>query len=128
MKETYFDGDETERERPIKPVVWVGTSHDDLKQFPDDVQDEMGYALYVAQMGDKHPKAKLLKGFSGVWEIRSDYATDTYRAVYATKIGDAIYALHAFQKKSKRGISTPKKEVDLIRQRLKIAQELAKGR
>jgi phage-related protein len=115
-------------ERTIKPVVWVGTSHEDLKAFPDDVQDEMGYALYVAQMGDKHPKAKPLKEFSGVMEIRSDYASDTYRVVYTTKIGDAIYVLHAFQKKSKRGIATPKKEMDLIKRRLKMAQELAKGR
>lgn len=119
---------ETEKENGIKPLVWLGSSHEDLKKFPTDVQDEMGYALYVAQIGDKHPKAKPLKGFSGVLEIRSDYATDTYRAVYTTKIGDVIYVLHAFQKKSKRGRSTPKKEVDGIKRRLKIAQELAKGR
>ena len=119
---------ETIEERTIKSVVWIGTSYEELKAFPDNVQDEMGYALYVAQMGDKHPKAKPLKGFSGVMEIRSDYATDTYRAVYTTKIGEVIYVLHAFQKKSKRGISTPKKEIDLIRRRLHQAQELAKGR
>ena len=117
---------ETEQENRVKPVVWVGTSHEDLKEFPSDVQDEMGYALYVAQLGDKHPKAKPLKGFSGVMEIRSDYASDTYRAMYATKIGDAIYVLHCFQKKSKRGIATPKREIDLIKRRLKIAQDLAK--
>ena len=118
---------ETEQEHRIQPIVWMGSSHADLKEFPSDVQDEIGYALYVAQIRDKHPKAKPLKGFSGVMEIRSDYASDTYRAVYTTKIGDAIYVLHAFQKKSKRGIRTPKKEIDLIKRRLRMAQNLAKG-
>lgn len=112
----------------MKPIVWVGSSYRDLKQFPSDVQDEMGYALYIAQILDKHPKAKPLKGFSGVMEIRSDYASDTYRAVYTTKIGDAIYVLHTFQKKSKWGTGTPKNEINLIKRRLKMAQELAKGR
>ena len=119
---------ETEPENGIKQIVWVGSSHADLKKFPSEVQDEMGYALYVAQIGDKHPKAKPLKGFSGVVEIRSNYASDTYRAVYATKIGDVIYVLHCFQKKSKRGIATPKREIDRIKRRLKRAQDLAKGK
>lgn len=119
---------ETEQEHAIKPLVWVGSSHEDLKEFPPDVQDEMGYALYVAQEGDKHPKAKPLKGFSGVMEIRSVYKTNTYRAVYATKIGESIYVLHVFKKKAKRGIQTPKKEIDLIKRRLKIAQDLAEGK
>lgn len=117
---------ETEQEQE-KPVVWVGSSLKDLKEFPAEVQDEMGYALYSAQIGDKHPKAKPLTGFSGVMEIRSNYKSDTYRAVYATKIGDKIYVLHAFQKKSKRGSQTPKKEIDLIKRRLRRAQELAQG-
>ena len=119
---------EPEQEHEIKPLVWVGSSHEDLKGFPSDVQHEMGYALYVAQQGDKHPKAKPLKRFSGVMEIRSRYLTNTYRAVYATKIGDAIYVLHAFQKKSKRSIQTPQKEINLIKRRLKIAQDLAEGK
>ena len=110
---------EPEQERKIKPLVWVGSSHRDLKAFPPEVQNEMGYALYVSQKGDKHPKAKPLKGFSGVMEIRSKYRTNTYRAVYTTKIGDVIYVLHAFEKKAKRDIQTPKKEVDLIKRRLK---------
>ena len=118
----------TEQELEIKPLVWVGSSHEDLKEFPSEVQQEIGYALYVAQEGDKHPKAKLLKGFSGVMEIRSGYLTNTYRAVYTTKIGDAIYVLHAFQKKAKRGVQTPKKEIDLIKRRLKVAQGLAEGK
>ena len=119
---------ETEQEHEIRPIVWIRSSHEDLKRFPSEVQDEMGYALYVAQIGDKHPKAKPLKGFSGIMEIRSDYASNTYRAVYTTKIDDTIYVLHAFQKKSKRGIETPKKEINLIKRRLKIAQTLAKGK
>ena len=118
----------TEREDEVKPLVWIGSSHEDLKEFPSEVQDEMGYALYVAQIGDKHPKAKPLKGFSGVMEIRSDYASNTYRAVYTTKIGDVIYVLNAFQKKSKRGIETPRREIDRIKRRLKIARDLAEGR
>ena len=117
---------ETEQEQE-QPVVWVGSSHEDLKAFPAEIQDEIGYALYIAQIGDKHPKAKPLKGFSGVMEIRSNYKSDTYRAVYTTKIGDKIYVLHAFQKKSKRGIQTPKKEINFIKRRLRRAQELAQG-
>ena len=117
----------TEQEYEIKPLVWVGSSHEILKGFPSEIQDEMGYALYVAQIGDKHPKAKPLKGFSGVMEIRSNYASDTYRAVYTTKISDVIYVLHAFQKKSKRGIETPRREIALIKRRLKIARNLAEG-
>ena len=119
---------EPEQEHEIKPLVWVGSSHEDLKAFPSEIQHEMGYALYVAQEGDKHPKAKPLKRFSGVMEIRSRYLTNTYRAVYTTKIGDTIYVLHAFQKKSKRGIQTPRKEIALIKRRLKIAQDLAEGK
>ena len=83
--------------------------------------------LILQKIGDKHPKAKPLKGFSGVMEIRSNYKSDTYRAVYTTKVGDKIYVLHAFQKKSKKGIQTPKKEINLIKRRLQRAQELAQG-
>ena len=120
---------ETQQEREIKSLEWVGSSRRDLREFPEDVRDEIGDALYSAQIGDKHPKAKLLKGkgFSGVMEIRSNDASGTYRAVYSTKIGDKIYVLHAFQKKSKKGIATPKKEINLIKRRLKRAEELAAG-
>ena len=82
----------------IKSIVWVGSSHKDLKDFPPEVQDEMGYAIYTAQLGDKHPKAKPLKGFSGVMEIRSDYASDTYRSVYTTKIGGSNLRATRFSK------------------------------
>lgn len=115
------------QEHELKPIIWIRSSHKDLKEFPPEVQDEIGYALYVAQVGDKHPKAKPLKGFPGVMQVRSDYTRNTYRAVYTTKIGDTIYVLHAFEKKSKRGIGTPKREIDRIKRRLKIAQDLAKG-
>lgn len=117
-----------DEENTIKQVVWVGTSLEDLKEFPDSVQREIGYALYQAQIGEKHHKTKPLTGFSGVMEIVSNYATDTYRAVYTVKIGDEIYVLHCFQKKSKRGRKTPQKEIDLIKQRLRQAHEMAKER
>lgn len=115
------------QEHEIKPIIWIRSSHKDLKEFPSEVQDEIGYALYVAQIGDKHPKAKPLKGLPGIMQVRSDYASNTYRAVYTTKISDTIYVLHAFEKKSKRGIETPKREIDRIKRRLRIAQDLAKG-
>ena len=109
-----------------KSLVWVGSSHKDLKAMPGPIQDDVGYALWLAQIGRKHYNAKPLKGYSGVFEILSDYQTDTYRAVYAVKLGEKIYVLHTFQKKSKRGIATPKKELDTIRRRLQLAQEMAK--
>jgi phage-related protein len=119
-------GKRDEREHNTKTNCLVGSSLDDLRQFPEDVKDEIGYALYLAQIGQKYLKAKPLKELNGVMEIVSDYQRDTYRAVYAVKLGDHVYVLHAFQKKSKKGISTPKQEIDLIKKRLKVAQVLAK--
>jgi len=111
-----------------KPLVWIGSSKKDLKTFPQEVQDLLGYALYVAQMGGKHPDAKPLKGFggAGVLEIVDDHQGDTYRAVYTVKLREVVYALHAFQKKSTTGITTRKQDIDLIKQRLRQAQELYK--
>ena len=109
----------------IKPIIWVGSSHKDLNAFPRAVQKDVGYALWLAQSGEKHDKTKPLKGFSGVMEIVSAYQTDAYRAIYAVKLGTRLYVLHAFQKKSKRGIATPKKEIDIIRKRLQQARKLA---
>src|SRR4249920_1788548 len=108
-----------------KPLVWIGSSKKDLKTFPEEVQDLLGYALYVAQMGGKHPDAKPLKGFggAGVLEIVDDHQGDTYRAVYTVKLREVVYALHAFQKKSTTGIATRKQDIDLIKQRLRQAQE-----
>ncbi len=110
---------------PLKPVEWIGSSLSDLKDFPDEVQEVVGYALYVAQCGDKHPSAKPLKGFkgSGVVEVVDDFDGDTYRAVYTIKFADVVYVLHSFQKKSKQGIATPKQDMDLIEARLKRAKE-----
>ena len=107
-----------------KPLFWIGSTKRDLKTFPDEVQDMMGHALDIAQQGKKHQDAKPLAGFggAGVLEIVEDYAGDTYRAVYTVRFIGAVYALHAFQKKSKKGIETPKQEMDLIRSRLKKAE------
>lgn len=112
-----------------KNVVWMGSSLDDLKKMPEDVKDVFGYALHLAQNGKKHGDAKPLKGFkgAGVLEVVDDFKGDTYRAVYTVKIADAVYVLHCFQKKSKSGIATPKKNIDLIKQRLRDALEYAKG-
>ena len=113
----------------MKPVHWMGSSLDDLRTCPDDVQDIIGHALYVAQTGGKSDEAKPLKGFKGasVLEIVANHADGTYRAVYTVQFADAVYVLHVFQKKSKRGIATPKSEIDLIRQRLQAATAEAKG-
>jgi phage-related protein len=107
-----------------KPLRWVGSSKDDLRAFPDDVKRHVGYALHFAQAGDKHPSAKPLQGFggAGVLEIVKDYDRDTYRAVYTVRFADMIYVLHAFQKKAKHGIKTPKRDMDLIRARLRRAE------
>lgn len=109
-----------------KPVVWMGSSRKDLKTFPEDVQAHVGYALYGAQCGEEYASVKALKGFGGrsVLEIVAPHEGDTYRAVYTVKFADAIYVLHAFQKKSKSGIATPKTEIDLIRRRLADAERL----
>lgn len=109
----------------VKPLFWVGGAKKDLKALPDDVQDVVGYALYLAQTGGKHPDAKPLHGFggAGVLEVVEEHKGDAYRAVYTVKFGQAVYALHAFQKKSASGIATRKQDLDLIRQRLALAQE-----
>jgi phage-related protein len=114
----------------VKNVVWIGSSRRDLKSFPAEVKDVMGYALYQAQVDLKAPSAKPLRGFggAGVLEIVEDHQTDTYRAVYTVKFSEFVYVLHAFQKKSKKGVATPKPDIDLIRKRLRAAEEDYKGR
>ncbi|MBC8549267.1 MAG: type II toxin-antitoxin system RelE/ParE family toxin [Candidatus Brocadiales bacterium] len=109
----------------LKPIIWISSSLKDLKKFPNEVQREFGYALYQAQMNKKHHKTKQLRGFDGVMEIVSDYDKDTYRGIYAYKLGENIYVLHSFKKKSKKGIKTPKEEIEVTKQRLKIAKEVA---
>jgi phage-related protein len=115
-------------DKSYKHVLWVGSSKKDLMAMPDEVKSAFGFALYLAQQGKKHQNAKPLKGFSGagVLEVIEDNLGDTFRAVYTVKIAERIYVLHCFQKKSKRGIETPKQEIDLIRDRLKMAQDHAK--
>ena len=114
---------------PAKPVVWVGDSLRVLKTFPPGVQDEMGYAIYLAQRGEKHLAAKPLKGLGpGVLEVVSDHRGDTFRAVYTVRLADRVYVLHAFQKKSKRGIATPQLEIELIKRRLKLAAEISEAK
>ncbi len=109
----------------IKPVRWVGTARADLRGFPAEARRNIGIALYFAQKGDKHPSAKPLKGFggAGVLEIVENCEGDSYRAVYTVRFADVVYVLHAFKKKSKQGIKTPKHEIDLLKQRLQQAEE-----
>ena len=107
-----------------KPVVWMGSSRDDLRGFPSDVRCVMAFAILLAQLGDKHPDAKPLKGFghAGVLEIVDDFDGDTYRAIYTVRLEGIVYMLHAFQKKSKKGIATSRSDVELIKSRLKAAE------
>ena len=109
-----------------RPVIWVGSSRRDLRGFPREVRRDIGQALYAAQQGETDPAAKPLRGFGGasILEIVADQEGGTWRAVYTVRYREAIYVLHAFQKKSKRGIATPKKDIDLIRHRLAEAERL----
>jgi phage-related protein len=109
-----------------KDVVWIGSSLGDLKTFPDDVQDVVGYAIYLAQIGGKHPDAKPLRGGgafrgAGVLEVVADDDGDTYRAIYTVRFSDLVYILHCFQNKSTRGIQTQARDIELVKQRLKVA-------
>ena len=107
-----------------KPLFWLGSSKRDLLAFPEPVKDEIGIALSVAQFGKKHPDAKPWKGEgTGVFEVVEQHRGDTFRAVYTVRFSTAVYVLHAFQKKSPTGIKTSQKDVELITQRLKIAQQ-----
>jgi phage-related protein len=117
-------------EPPLKPVVWVGSSRNDLRGFPDPVQDRMGYAIYVAQRGGKHRDAKVLSGFggAGVLEVVKDFRGNTFRAVYTLRYAGTVYVLHAFQKKSKTGRETPRRDMELIEKRLRETEKIAKVR
>ena len=112
-----------------KDLRWVSSSKKDLLAMPEDVIDLFGFALHLAQTGKKHSQAKPLKGFggAGVLEVVEDHLGDTFRAVYTVKIAGVVYVLHCFQKKSKHGIETPKHDIDLIKDRLKIAVADAQG-
>ncbi len=114
-------------EPSLKPVVWGGSSLRDLRAFPAPVQDHIGYALYVAQRGGKHRDTKALTGFggAGVVEIFKDFRGDTFRAVYTLRHAGAVYVLHAFQKKSKSGRETPRRDIERLKQRLREALKIA---
>jgi phage-related protein len=105
-----------------KPLEWRGTSKRDFMAFPAAVQREMGYALFLAQAGQRHSRmAKTLKGFGGgtTIEVRENHDGNTYRAVYTVRFAEAVYVLHAFQKKSTKGIATPAPDLARIEKRLK---------
>jgi phage-related protein len=112
-----------------KPLVWIGGSKKDLMSLPADVRKFFGHALDFAQHGDQHDAAKVMKGFggAGVLEVVEDDIGGTYRAVYTVKFEEVVFVLHCFQKKSKRGIATPKVDMDIIRSRLKIAEAFTKA-
>ena len=113
-----------------RPIVWVGSSRRDLRAFPREVRRDIGQSLYAAQQGETDPSAKPLKGFGGgsVIEIIAEDRGGAWRAVYTVRFAEAIYVLHAFQKKSKKGIATPNKEMNLIHQRLAAAERLHRER
>jgi phage-related protein len=114
----------------LKAVRWVGSSQKDLRAFPPEVRLDVGYALYAAQKGETDPTAKPMKGFGGytVMEIVTPFDGNTWRTVYTVRLRDCVYVLHAFQKKSKSGVATPKSEIDLIHQRLAAAERHYKER
>src|SRR2546427_13058844 len=108
----------------VKPLYWVGSSKKDIALMPEEVQDIFGYALYLAQIGRKHEDAKPLRGFgsAGVLEDVEDWRGDTYRAVCTVRVTAAVFVLHVFQKKARKGVETPKLEIGWIRKRLKEAE------
>ena len=121
----WYSYDVLESERQL---FWVGSSKKDLMALPVQARKFFGHALHFAQMGEQHNAAKVLKGFSGagVLEIVEDDSAGTYRAVYTVRFQEAVFVLHCFQKKSKSGISTPKRDMEIIHARLKAAEALAK--
>ena len=113
-----------------RPVKWLGSTPKDVRSFPRPVRRDIGVALYAAQHDELDPAARPMKGFGGssVVEIVSDFRGDTWRAVYTVRFAEAVYVLHVFQKKSRRGIATPRQDLDLIRRRLAEAERLHRER
>ena len=113
-------------EETEKPVEWVGSSRKDIQSLPPRICKQFGLALFQAQLGSRSPKAKPLSGFGGasVLEIVENFDGDTYRAIYTVRFQEVIYVLHVFQKKSRHGIQTPQKDMDLVRVRLKQAETM----
>lgn len=107
-----------------KPLRWLGSSLEDVRCFPTEVRRDIGYALFAAQRGQMDPSVKPLKGFggAGVLEVVSNSRGDTWSAVYTVRFAEAIYVLLAFQKKSKSGIGTPTRIIELVKRRLKDAE------
>ena len=108
-----------------RDIIWVSSPLEDLKRFPEPVQKVMGFALFEAQCGGKHLQARALKGSggAGVLEVIEDFDGNAFRTVYTVRFADAVYVLHAFQKRAKRGIKTPKREMDVVRARLRMARD-----
>jgi phage-related protein len=114
----------TKMARPLRQLRWVSSSRRDFQEFPAEVQDEFGFELHLAQTGQHPPSAKPLKGLgSGIVELVDDFDGDTYRAVYTVRFAEAVYVLHAFKKKSKQGIKTPRHDIDLVKRRLRDAEQ-----
>lgn len=113
----------------MKKVIWVGSSYENFMEFPHEVRHATGYALYQAQLGKKHEHTKVLSGMgsAGVMEIRENDRNGTYRVVYTVEMKDFVFVLHAFQKKSKSGIATPKQELELLKNRIRDAKALYKS-
>ena len=112
------------RTQTPRPLEWVGSRKADLKRFPAAVQDRMGFALYQAQIGAKHHDAKPLRGLgAGVLEVVSRWDGNAHRAAYLVRFQEEVYVLHAFQKKSTRGTATPGPEIELVKRRLRVAEE-----
>jgi phage-related protein len=111
-----------------RPLEWVGSSKKDLMELPEQVVDVFGYALHLAQVGERHDQAKALRGFGSadVLEVVEDWRGGTYRAVYTVRYAARVFVLNVFQKKSRKGIATPKPDMDLIKDRLKAAAKRAK--
>jgi phage-related protein len=112
----------------VKKIIWIGSSYEDLKEFPSPIRNAVGYALFFAQNGKKHPHAKVLSGMgsASVVEIKENDQSGTYRLIYTLEMEEYVFVLHAFQKKSKSGIATPKKELEMIKNRLREAKALYK--
>jgi phage-related protein len=113
-----------EKREEDKPLHWISSSRKDIRKMPEDVKDIFGFALREAQSGNMHPDARVMKGFggAGVLGVIADEKGNTYRAIYTARFPSAVYALHVFQKKSKKGIETPKQEIELVKRRLKMAE------
>jgi phage-related protein len=108
---------------PLRPLLWIGSSKRDYGMFPARVQDNLGFELFLVQTGQHPPSAKPLKGLgSGTLELVENFDGDTYRAVYTIRFREVVYVLHAFKKKSKRGIGTPQTDIELMRRRLRDAE------